>query len=66
MVSSDADLAAAIRAAGCYAPGKTIVAARPDVVRSHVYVVDQAIPAGPGMHINAARLDYSLAKPTKQ
>jgi hypothetical protein len=42
------------------------VADQPDVVRCPAYVVDQAIPAGPGMHINAARLDYSLAKPTKQ
>ncbi|MEU4222812.1 NYN domain-containing protein [Nonomuraea sp. NPDC026600] len=64
VVSSDADLAAAIREARWYAPGKTIVAAHPDGVRSGAYteVVDEAIPIDRGLYSNAARLDFTLEK----
>jgi uncharacterized LabA/DUF88 family protein len=64
VVSSDSDLAAAIREARCYAPGKTIVAAHPDGVCSRAYtdVVNEAKLIDPGMYINAARLDVTLQK----
>ena len=64
VVSSDSDLAAAIREARWYAPGRTIVAAHPDGVPSGAYteVVNQAILIDAGLYRNAARLDVTLEK----
>ncbi|MEU7860858.1 NYN domain-containing protein [Nonomuraea sp. NPDC049141] len=64
VVSSDSDLAAAIREARYYAPGKTIVAAHPDGVRSGAYtgVVNEAILIDAGLYRNAARLDVTLER----
>ncbi|MFD1537195.1 NYN domain-containing protein [Nonomuraea guangzhouensis] len=68
VVSSDSDLAAAIREARWYAPGKTIVAAHPDGVRSGAYaeVVNEAIPIDAGLYRNAARLDVTLERSRKK
>ncbi|HUR06344.1 MAG TPA: NYN domain-containing protein [Nonomuraea sp.] len=64
VVSSDSDLAVAIREARWYAPGKTIVAAHPDGVTVGAYteVVNEAIPIDGGLYSNAARLDVTLAR----
>lgn len=68
VVSSDSDLAAAIREARWYAPGKTIVAAHPDgqPVGAYTEVVNEAIPIDRGMYRNAARLDVALDRLRKK